>query len=290
LELAILRIVGLNTTMAQEPSAASKFELHIAAASSEQSALKLIADNCPLSKQKIKSIMSNGAVWLESDIGIHRIRRAKKILPKGNIIHIYYDEKIQSSEPEPATLIADEKAFSIWSKPYGMYSQGTKWGDHCTIYRWVETHLRPQRPAFLVHRLDRAANGLILIAHSKKMAVTLSSLFSERKIVKQYRATVKGEFDFSLPCSITNDISGKPARSTILACDLNSSGNTVLTVDIKTGRKHQIRKHLAAIGHPVIGDRLYGEAMPEINLQLQSFYLKFNNPLDGTACEYILDD
>ncbi len=54
------------------------------------------------------------------------------------------------------------------TNPYGMLSQGSKWSDHCTIARFAQQHLTPERPVFIVHRLDRAATGLILIAHSKK--------------------------------------------------------------------------------------------------------------------------
>ena len=85
-------------------------------------------------------------------------------------LHLYHDPRVLSIEPAEARMIADEGAFSIWYKPFGMLSQGSKWADHCTISRWVETHLRPQRPAFVVHRLDRAATGLMIIAHAKGVA------------------------------------------------------------------------------------------------------------------------
>jgi len=136
------------------------FTSHIPVTSDNITALQHLADNTPLSKQTLKKAMHNGAVWLESVIGVHRIRRAKKTVQRGEILHLYYDETIQNSVPPSAQLIADEGSYSIWNKPCGMYSQGTKWGDHCTIYRWAEQQLKPQRPAFPVHRLDRAANGL----------------------------------------------------------------------------------------------------------------------------------
>jgi len=63
--------------MTQKISDISHFELHITAEKSQQTAVDLLAENTPLSKQKIKHIMTNGAVWLESSIGIHRLRRAK---------------------------------------------------------------------------------------------------------------------------------------------------------------------------------------------------------------------
>ncbi|MFV2003927.1 MAG: pseudouridine synthase family protein [Gammaproteobacteria bacterium] len=277
--------------MIQDISDPSHFELHITAKSSDQTALDLLAEQTPLSKQKLKSIMSNGAVWLESSIGTHRLRRAKKAIKKNDVIHLYYDEKIQHTKPDEAILIADEKDYSIWNKPYGMYSQGTKWGDHCTIHRWAEEHLKPQRPAFLVHRLDRAANGLIILAHTKKMATAFSDLFKNRRIVKRYKAIVEGIPEFSLPYIIDNDIENKPALSKILSLEVDKRNNnrTVVTIEIETGRKHQIRKHLAGLGYPVIGDRLYGSTQSDENLQLQSNYLKFNCPITDREREYYLE-
>ena len=87
------------------------------------------------------------------------------------------------SSPVPqALLIEDLIDYSVWYKPYGMLSQGSKWSDHCTIARFAQKNLSNERPAFIVHRLDRAATGLILIAHSKKAAKALSSLFENRTI------------------------------------------------------------------------------------------------------------
>lgn len=278
--------------MPPNQSTSSHFEVHIDIDVPEQTALELLALNTSLSRQKIKKVMHNGAVWLESSIGIHRIRRAKKILKAGDKLHLYYDEAIQSVKPADAVLVADETEYSIWNKPYGMYSQGTKWGDHCSLYRWVEQNLRPQRPAFTVHRLDRAATGLMIIAHSKKTAVAFSKLFSEHKIEKRYHAIVEGRPMFeTLPYIIDKDIDDKPALSKIIAIEPLENNRSRIDIEIETGRKHQIRKHLAGLGYPIVGDRLYGSA--EIldtaeNLQLRSIYLKFDCPIANTLREYRL--
>jgi len=266
------------------------FEKHISIESSNISALDCLAEHTDLSKQRIKKVMQNGALWLESSQGISRLRRAKKILNKDETLHLYYNKDIQSSTPKPAALISDEGAYSIWNKPYGMYSQGSKWGDHCTIYRWAEKNLEPERPAFLVHRLDRAANGLIILAHKKSVAAAFASMFKKHDITKKYRTKVKGIFrSDSLPLSIKTPLDDKPAHTEIIQADTNiETDTTILELYIKTGRKHQIRRHLAAIGFPIVGDRLYGDRTDEVNLQLSSIYLSFDCPVSGIKKEYCL--
>ena len=264
-------------------------EKHITIDTTTQTALEALSNATDLSKQKIKQTMQNGAIWIETPHGTTRIRRAKKTLSAGDVLHIYYDEVIQSKKPEPAILIADEGDYSIWNKPYGMYSQGSKWGDHCTIYRWAEAHLKPQRPAFLVHRLDRAASGLIVLTHSKKTAAAFSELFKNRSIQKQYKASVEGKLThLTLPFTISDEIDNKPALSKIITTEKSGEDTTDITIEIETGRKHQIRKHLSASGFPIVGDRLYGSGSSQENLKLQSSYLKFNCPVTGAVKEYSL--
>jgi len=276
-------------------------EKHIVITASNKTAVEYLYESSSLSKQKIKLAMKNGCVWLESPIGIHRLRRSKKILYPETTLHFYYDAAIQDISPTGATLVSDEGEYSVWNKPYGMYSQGSKWGDHCTIYRWAETHLKPERPAFIVHRLDRAASGLILLAHSKKMAAIFSKLFKNREIEKRYSATVEGIVvegslkGLSLPYTISSDIDDKPAVSKVISIEKNSKYNNTskLVIEIETGRKHQIRKHLSELGHPIIGDRLYGsgtvsENIQQQDLQLQAISLKFTCPVTHKQREYSL--
>ena len=266
-----------------------RFEKHLSIDDAGIIAVEHLALHTTLSKQQVKLAMKNGCVWLESSHGIARIRRAKKILQNGDCLHIYYDASIQNTTVPAASLIADETEYSIWNKPCGMYSQGTKWGDHCSLYRWAEQQLKPQRPSFPVHRLDRAANGLMILAHSKKLAATFSELFKTRNIQKRYKATVEGRLDnITLPHVITQDIDGKTARSTIIFLNAHEDSSDII-IEIETGRKHQIRKHLSQLGHPIVGDRLYGAKNLDKDLQLQSYSLKFNCPLTNTVKEYSLE-
>jgi len=261
-----------------------KFEKHIVVNSSPEpenpvKITDLIAAEVELSKPAIKQAMNKGAVWLSSGQSTRRVRRAAKTASPGETIHLYYDESILEQTPAPAKLISDEEDYSIWYKPYGMLCQGSKWGDQCTINRWVETHHQPQKSAFIVHRLDRAASGLIILAHKKKTAAYFSKLFQQRNIEKRYQAIVLGKFPEALV--FDSDIDGKSARTEVVSIKYDLESNcSLLSVDIKTGRKHQIRRHLSGAGFPIVGDRMYGSVEQDDlkNLALRSCFLSFLCP------------
>lgn len=271
-------------------------ECHISISSdNENSVLALLIDACrekeqTLSVTEIKQAINKGALWLTRGKGTQRLRRVKRQLKPKDALHFYYNKKVLNTTTSEAKLIADFIDYSIWYKPYGMLANGSKWSDHCTITRYVEQHIQPQRPSFLVHRLDRAATGLILIAHSKKAASALANMFEKRQLDKQYQIIVHGNHScLPQPQVITSDIDGKNARSTFTCLTYNSEVNqSLIQVKIDTGRKHQIRLHAASIGLPVVGDRLHGQPLEEnnnIDLQLCAIQLKFTCPLTGQARE-----
>jgi tRNA pseudouridine32 synthase/23S rRNA pseudouridine746 synthase len=241
-----------------------------------------------LSKQVLKSALDKGCVWLKSGKKINRVRRVKKPLKVGNEVFIYYNEKILSSVPLEPELLLDKTDYSIWFKPAGVFSHGSKWGDHCSLTRLVEKSLN--RSTFLVHRLDRATSGLMIIAHTKNAARELSDLFSSRSIKKTYIAIVEGEFPEDT-ITLSKKIDGKDAISHATLLNFNET-RSLLRVDIETGRKHQIRKHLSSFDYPIIGDRLYGKAKKDYpeNLQLQAMRLKFICPINKEKIDIELTD
>lgn len=267
-------------------------EFHVYVTDPSIPAAQLLKQHSGLSIQQIKQAMNKGAVWVsESDTGYRRLRRADKSLNAGQQLHLYYDAGVLGLKIDAAVLIADEGDYSVWYKPYGMLSQGSKWGDHCTINRWVEQNHHPQRPAFIVNRLDRAAQGLMLIAHKKSAASALSSLFAKRAINKQYTALVSGLFPNQLVLDTPIDEKNALSRASLLTYN-SVAKKSLVSIEIETGRKHQIRKHLSGAGFPIIGDRLYGPNVddPRINLCLVSTYLAFNCPITGVDKSFRLKD
>ena len=270
-----------------------RIERHLPIAAAGHSAIDVLAESVPqLSRQKIKTAMNRGAVWLTHGTTTRRIRRATRLLPCGDTLHLYYDDEILNRRPPEPTLLADEQQYSVWYKPGGMLAQGSKWGDHCTITRWAEQHLTPQRPAFVVHRLDRAASGLMLIAHSKQAAAEMSALFRQRRIDKQYRVIVRGHFPAQNQARVLDQpLDGRPARSEAMLLAYDPAADlSLLDVRIDSGRKHQIRRHLAASGYPVAGDRLYGNNDQSMDLQLTAMSLSFMCPFRHAEKSYRLAD
>jgi tRNA pseudouridine32 synthase/23S rRNA pseudouridine746 synthase len=266
-----------------------KLEKHIEIGSHGAIAVDLLAEETGLSKQLVKQVMQKGAVWLTKGKKTQRLRRAKKGLKTGEIVHVYYDQYVLAMIPPEPELIVDEGHYSIWNKPYGMLSQGSKWGDHCTITRWAEQNLKPQRSSFVVHRLDRAANGLIIVAHEKKAAASLSTLFQQRKVDKRYQIWVHGQFKLEANTKVDSSIDGRSAISYFSLVKYNADQDrSLLEVNIETGRKHQIRRHSAELGFPVIGDRMHGQQGDKQDLQLTAYYLSFECPYSHTKKEFNL--
>ncbi|HIE85708.1 MAG: RluA family pseudouridine synthase [bacterium] len=259
-------------------------ELTDLAVSTETYATDFLAQETGLSKSKIKTTMTRGAVWLKSGSSVKRLRRAKAKLVPGDLVSIYYSPKVLEAVPAKAILVDDQSSFSVWEKPVGLMSGGSRFGDHCSINRVVEQQL--DRPTFLVHRLDRYVWGLMVLAHSKSAAAHLAGQFQDRKTTKIYHAIVHGKL---LEERVINTpVDNKMASSTVKPISLDAD-TSLIEVRIETGRKHQIRQHLASIDHPVVGDRQYGSQDMK-GIQLAAVELGFKSPLSGEWQSYALAD
>ncbi len=261
-------------------------------------ASQLLASHTGLSQTRIKDAMQKGAVWLSRGKGTKRLRRASKPLQVGDRLALNYNARLlEQTVPEPG-LVHDAHDYSVWFKPYGLYCQGSRWGDFASINRWVETHLPAmldcaERPVFMVHRLDRATTGLMLLCHNKRAARLFSEMFRDNAVDKRYQAIVKGDFSvFAEDHEVDEKVDGKSARSLFSHVE-HRSGFSLVNVQLLTGRKHQIRRHLSFLGYPIAGDRLYGseaEDSHECDLQLQSVSLQFTCPISGEDQRFSVAD
>jgi tRNA pseudouridine32 synthase/23S rRNA pseudouridine746 synthase len=194
-------------------------------------------------------------------------------------------------------LIYQDEALLVVSKPAGLLSVPGRGADKqdCLAAR-IQSQFAD---ALVVHRLDMATSGLLLFARGESMQRRLSQMFRERLISKRYVAVVSGrlaqetgEIDLPLICDWPNrprqmvdHAIGKPSLTRYRRLDIDSSTSRV-ELEPVTGRTHQLRVHLAAIGHPILGDALYGDAGAAPRLLLHACSLEFLHPLSGAPLNF----
>lgn len=232
-----------------------------------------------LSKARLKDAMNKGAVSWQRGKQHKRLRRAQSPVAPGEQLHVNYDSDLLQRSCAAPVLLADEGSFSVWFKPAGMLSQGNEWGDHLSLLRYAELFNNSKRAVFLLHRLDREASGLMLIAHQQKTAAELSQLIQQHQISKKYQVLVLGKLDTSLleVGQINAVLDGKACETRFtLVPGWQQPTTTLLDITLISGRKHQIRRHFADVGHPVMGDPRYGtQNQDPAGLGLQAVELSF---------------
>ena len=175
-----------------------------------------------------------------------------------------------SALPPPFTLVFADAALVVADKPAGQLCVPGRGPDKADCLAARVAALWPD--ALVVHRLDMATSGLVVFGRGPTMQRALSMAFAARRVHKQYEAVVagqvadaQGEIDLPLaadwpqrPCQKVDALAGKPSltRWQVLQRD-PALGTTRLRLCPLTGRSHQLRVHLAAIGHPILGDALY---------------------------------
>lgn len=257
----------------------SPVEIHCRVIYGGQTAFQLLQNRKELSAEQMQQCFDHGAVWLETTGKPVRLYNSATELKQGQTLHLYCNQSTLADCPYTPLLIADQTDFSIWNKPSGMLSQGSKWGDHWTVQRWVKQHVWPERECLITHRLDRFTGGLIIIAHDENVNRQFHRLFEAREIHKTYRAIVNGEMADNQEQVLDKPVEGKTAKTVIQVLERQSGpALTLLEIKPESGRKHQIRIHLAETGHPVVNDRQHGQPPFTGDLMLQASALQFIHP------------
>ncbi|BBJ00713.1 pseudouridine synthase [Ferrigenium kumadai] len=189
-------------------------------------------------------------------------------------------------------LIHLDEALLVANKPAGLLAVPGRGEDKQDC---LSARIQKEFPdALIVHRLDMATSGLILFARGAKMQRELSLLFQDRLVSKRYVAVVAGrveqeagEIDLPLICDwpnrplqkVDHDL-GKPSLTRYRLLN-HDNDTTRIELEPVTGRTHQLRIHMAAIGHPILGDVFYGDAASAPRLLLHACSLDFVHPLSG---------
>lgn len=186
------------------------------------------------------------------------------------------------TQPPDLRIVFEDAYVVVVDKPFGLPSQGTR--DRAVAH--VVSRLEADRSYVgLHHRLDTPTSGLMVLTVSRDANAGLAAAFRERRVHRGYRTVVLG--DPGAAGTWTEALDGKAAvtRWTRLA---TAAGMSVLDVALETGRTHQIRRHAAGAGHPVIGDRRYGGAVGRAwrRLALHARSLALPHPVSGDALSF----
>ena len=203
---------------------------------------------------------------------------------------------IKLTEPK---IIYEDNHVLVAQKPPNMLTQGDATGDMdmlSFLKNYIKTAYNKPGEAYLglVHRMDRPVGGLLCFAKTSKSAARLSKQLQNKEMEREYLCVVKGELtqggrleDTLFKDSLTNQVKVVPpshpqGKKAILTYEplLTTLGQTLLHIRLQTGRSHQIRVQLSNVGHPLVGDRKYGNENSEKQTQiaLWGFLLSFIHP------------
>ncbi len=209
-------------------------------------------------------------------------------------------------QPEaiPLRIVYEDDHLLVVDKPAGLvthpapgHATGTLVNALLAHTPDLETQEQPQRPG-IVHRLDKDTSGLIVIAKDAQTHAALTEQMRERAMVKRYLALVEGRME--PPSGVIDAPIGRDPRNRLRMALVSEThggraartrfhtlrylpGRTLIEAQLESGRTHQIRVHLAALHHPVVGDLVYGRPqtpMPPRQF-LHALHLEFRHPITG---------
>ena len=241
--------------------------------------------------------------WLESG----RIELNGRVCRDGRIMVGARDRVVLGTRgrvpfPRGLGLVHEDAAMVVVDKQPGLLSMATERERERTAYRLLWDYLAAQRPRarpFIVHRLDRETSGLLVFAKSEATKRSLQAQFEARTVERVYVALVRGKVrreagtlesrlveDKSLRVHPTSSPEGKTAITSYRVIG-HGQDTTLLELSLGTGRRRQIRVQLAAIGHPIVGDREHGgPSGPFRRLCLHAKRLGFVHPTTGKPMRF----
>lgn len=205
--------------------------------------------------------------------------------------------------PHRIRVVFEDDTVIVVDKPAGLLTMGTESERSKTVYAVLRAYANAKRPAekiFIVHRLDREASGLLVFAKTDAAKEHLQNQFKDHSAGRIYAAIAEGRVqpnEFSIRTllaentalrvySTKNTRAGKPAVTHVRVMK-SGVKNSLVEVRLETGRKHQIRVHLAERGNPIAGDKVYGARNSKFGrLALHGTRLQFRHPRTGVRMSF----
>jgi 23S rRNA pseudouridine1911/1915/1917 synthase len=257
---------------------------------------RLVARRLGISRSAARRLVEDGLLLVEG----RPVGRSYKVR-EGDPIAAEVPDPGLSPEDIPVPTVFEDEYLVVVDKPAGLVvhpGAGNPSGTlvNALLSRGIAGGDDTHRPG-VVHRLDRDTSGLIVVAKGEPAYTRLVGMMVRREVERVYGAVAVGT---GLPETGTVDspVGRDPDNPTLMAAGLGkhavthfervreSDSHSMLRVRLETGRTHQIRVHLSAIGHPVYADPLYGTPVPKRRLWLHAERLAFRHPVTGEAFEF----
>ncbi|MGH7804382.1 MAG: RluA family pseudouridine synthase [Candidatus Binatia bacterium] len=251
-----------------------------------------VAEHVPaVSRRRARALIAAGAVSVDG----RRVMMQSRFVRAGQEI-VCHVQEVRTGPAEAldrSLVLHEDAALLAVDKPAGMPSHATSARRSGTAIQLAEEYLRKQAgkkvPLWALHRLDAATSGVLLFAKTQQSARAVHQNLARRRVKKRYIALVRGvpdpahgEIRIALRQGhLRTEASADGKEALTRYRVVESRGDRALVeLEPETGRMHQLRVHLAEIGHPIVGDEKYG-GLPAPRLMLHATWIELPHPLGG---------
>lgn len=304
-------MIHMPPTASQTPQAASGADITLPVTGDlvGQRLDRALASALPgMSRTRAQAAIEAGRVTVDG-----RVAKSSLLLEEGMLISVAEPtrtapaprDEYAKAAPAPALdIVYEDEHILVLNKPAGMvvhpapgHANGTLVDALLRHAPGLDTGDDPSRPG-IVHRLDKDTSGLLVVAKDAASHTGLAEQMKEHQTIKRYLALVEGQMPVTegvVEAPIGRDPRNRQRMAVVTVAGGGReartrfrvlralSGRSLLEVQLETGRTHQIRVHLAAVNHPVVGDPVYGRPQPPMPPRqfLHAAHLEFTHPLTG---------
>jgi 23S rRNA pseudouridine1911/1915/1917 synthase len=235
------------------------------------------------SRKAVKNAVKQGLIYINGNRGY-----TADYIQGGELIEVLESNKVSTKKSIDLKIevLYEDDYLAIVNKPAGIEVSGNKkWTlEHALSGNLKQSSQEDATNPQPIHRLDYPTSGALLVGKTRSVIIQLNKLFEERKIQKIYHAICIGKMEQK--GLIETDIDDKPSKSEYEVLETVVSPRfeflNLVKLSPNTGRRHQLRKHMASIGNPILGDLLYGKKSLMLKgkgLYLHASSLEFVHPI-----------
>ncbi len=255
-----------------------------------------------LSKTALKGYLAKGQI----SVNDKAITQYDYQLKMGDTVKIDFTKGTAGLKCAKISVIYEDDYIIVINKAEGLLSVATEKNEKETAFRIIMNHLKKQNKnnrLYIVHRLDRETSGLLLFAKQKETQMILQENWQRIVSEKKYYALVEGileQKEGTIHTWLNEDVKSKKVYSS----DFDNGGQesftdykvekeykkgySLLSINLRTGRKNQIRVHMQCIGHPIAGDKKYGGSTSPIGrIGLHAEKLTLRHPITGQVMTFV---